>query len=85
MVVVTLICFVGRSYFIYVICTYTLFWCPTQFPYQIMLVAYTSNTLDSYSESITGSSLFLGACCLVFSCLCSVLSITVCTFVLFFR
>jgi hypothetical protein len=38
------LCFVRRSGFIYVICSYLRCWCPTWFPYQMMFVSLNSNT-----------------------------------------
>jgi hypothetical protein len=42
--VLTSICFVGVSCFIYVICMYLLYWCSTRFSHQMMFVSFNSNT-----------------------------------------
>jgi len=46
------ICFVGGSCFIYTICFY-IYWCPTQFPYQMIIVSYNSNMTGVTSRAGT--------------------------------
>ena len=80
-----------ESYFIHVICIYflTQYWCPTTFPYQIMLMSFNYHTTGVTSGARTANTsgaleFFLGfkrgLCWTIFSSLGNVVYIIVCSF-----
>jgi len=50
----TPIYFVGGSCFIYVICIFYIYWCPTGFPHQMMFTSFYSNTMGVTCGAGTG-------------------------------
>jgi len=53
--VLTTICFVGSSCFIYVFVFIYVYWCPTRFLYQMMFVSFNSNTTVVTCEAGTAN------------------------------
>ena len=86
------ICFVWNSCFIDIFVLIYVYWCPTRFLYQMMLVSFNGNTTGDTRGAGTanpsGSPVFVhprflwGSCWSIFSFLWSVFLIIVCLFVL---